>query len=222
MQTPAVFASNPGEALPLSLNRVTVLLFLAGLGRCVAIAMPQVQLVALCSDRGFGPARGAQMLALMLGLGIFSRLGAGFVADRMGGLRTLLISSVMQWIALCLFSSTDGLVSLYVVSGLFGLFQGGIVPTYAIIIREHFSADPAGRRVGIVMMATLFGMALGGWMSGALHDWTGSYRIAFLNGIGWNGLNVAVVCYLLWQQRGAPPLLPATVQRSGQQALQQG
>jgi MFS family permease len=170
------------------------------------MSMPQVHLVALCSDLGFGPARGASMLSLMLGLGVLSRLASGLIADRIGGLRTLLIGATMQGLALCLFLPADGMVSLYLVSGLFGLFQGGIVPTYAIIIREYFPASEAGGRVGIVMMATLFGMALGGWMSGAIFDWTGSYTAAFVNGIGWNLLNVSIVCFLLWQQRRLPPV----------------
>ena len=90
---------------------------------------------------------------------------------------------MLQGVALLLFLPFDGLVSLYVISALFGLFQGGIVPTYAIIVREHFPPQEAGARVGTVLMATLFGMALGGWMSGKIFDLTGSYHAAFVNGI---------------------------------------
>jgi len=93
-------------------------------------------------------------------------------------------------------------VPLYVVSALFGLFQGGIVPSYAIIVREHFAPREAGARTGAVIMATLLGMALGGWMSGWVFDLTGSYRAAFLNGIGWNLLNLAIASWLLWRTRG--------------------
>ncbi len=214
---PTAAARQAAAALrPLGLSPVflTSLLFVAGISCCVAMSMPQVHMVALCSDRGFGPARGAEMLSLMLGLGIISRLASGFVADRIGGVRTLLVAAAMQGIALTMFLPADGLVSLYLVSGLFGLFQGGIVPTYAIIIREYFPAQEAGARVGIVMMATLFGMALGGWMSGAIYDWTGSYDAAFINGIGWNLLNVSIVIFLLWRERQQPPtphLADATV-----------
>jgi MFS family permease len=116
-------------------------------------------------------------------------------------LHTLLLGSVLQGVALLLFLPFDGLVSLYVVSGLFGLFQGGIVPAYALIVRQHFSPTEAGARVGTVLMATLFGMALGGWMSGAVFDLTGSYRAAFVNGIGWNLLNVSIVLFLLYRVR---------------------
>lgn len=174
-------------------------LCLAGLACCVAMSMPQVHIVAYCTDLGFGPARGAQMLSLMLAFGIVSRLTFGVICDQIGGLRTLLLASALQTIALALFLPFDGLVSLYVISGLFGLFQGGIVPAYAIIVREYFSPSEAGARVGTVLMFTMLGMALGGWMSGKIFDLTGSYNAAFLNGIAWNLLNFAIAGVLLWR-----------------------
>ena len=188
---------------PLGLRPGTAqaLLSVAGVACCVAMAMPQVHIVAYCTDLGFGPARGAQMLSLMLGLGVVSRLVSGWISDRIGGLRTLLLGSVLQGIALLMFLPFDGLVSLYLVAGLFGLFQGGIVPSYALIVRQHFSPAEAGARVGTVLMATLFGMALGGWMSGAVFDLTGSYRAAFVNGLAWNALNLGIVLFLLWRLR---------------------
>ena len=173
------------------------LLVIAGLSCCVAMSMPQVHIVAYCGDLGYGPAAGARMLSLMLGFGMVSRLLSGWVADRIGGLRTLLLGSALQGVALVLYLFFDGLASLYIVSALFGLFQGGIVPSYAIIIREYFAPREAGARVGVVVMATLFGMALGGWMSGVVFDLTGSYRAAFLNGIAWNLLNLSIVVWLL-------------------------
>jgi MFS family permease len=201
----AVAATGPVATVvrPMGMNAgaVQALLCVAGVACCVAMSMPQVHIVAYCGDLGFGAARGAEMLSLMLGLGVVSRLVSGWISDRIGGLRTLLLGSILQGIALLLFLPFDGLVSLYVVSGLFGLFQGGIVPAYALIVREHFSPREAGARVGTVLMATLFGMALGGWMSGAVFDATGSYRAAFINGIGWNLLNVAIVLFLLYRVR---------------------
>ena len=193
----------------LSLNQAQSLLCLAGVACCVAMAMPQVHIVAYCSDLGFGAARGAEMLSLMLVFGIASRLISGVICDRIGGLRTLLLGSVLQTTALLLFLPFDGLVSLYLVSALFGLFQGGIVPSYAIIVREYFPPAEAGARVGTVLMATLFGMALGGWMSGKVFDLTGSYQAAFVNGIGWNLVNLSIVGFLLWRLRRARALLPA-------------
>jgi MFS family permease len=183
--------------LGFSPGMLQVLLCIAGVACCVAMSMPQVHTVAYCSDLGYGAARGAQMLSLMLGFGIVSRLASGLICDRIGGLRTLLLGSVLQTIALVMFLPFDGLLSLYLVSALFGLFQGGIVPSYAIIVRELYSPREAGTRVGAVLTATMLGMALGGWMSGAIFDLTGSYDAAFLNGIAWNLLNVGIVLWLM-------------------------
>ena len=194
---PARPRRRPRGTLGVSPNTLMVLLCIAGVGCCVAMAMPQVHIVAYCGDLGYGPARGAEMLAAMMGFGIVSRIASGFIADRIGGLQTLLIGSVLQGVALFLYLWFDGLVSLYVISALFGLFQGGIVPMYAIIVREYFSPAETGTRVGIVLMATLIGMALGGWMSGVIFDLTGSYRAAFLNGLAWNLLNGGIVLWLL-------------------------
>jgi MFS family permease len=193
-------------ALGLSSRALQTLLIVAGVACCVAMSMPQVHLVAYCGDLGYGAARGAQMLSLMLACGIVSRLTFGFICDRIGGLRTLLLGSALQGIALFLFLPFDGLTSLYVVSALFGLFQGGIVPTYAIIVRDYFPPAEAGTRVGAVITATLFGMALGGWMSGAVFDLTGSYKAAFGNGIVWNLVNVSIVLFLLRRAALRPAL----------------
>jgi MFS family permease len=185
------------HTLALSSGALQTLLISAGVCCCVAMSMPQVHLVAYCSDLGYGPARGAEMLSLMLACGIVSRVSFGFICDRIGGLRTLLLGSSLQGVALLLFLPFDGLVSLYVISALFGLFQGGIVPSYAIIVREYFPPREAGERVGAVITATLFGMALGGWMSGAIFDLTGSYKAAFANGIMFNLINVSIALFLL-------------------------
>jgi MFS family permease len=205
---PALAAAAPGAAasgaprdLGLPPALLLGLLCTAGVACCVAMSMPQVHIVALCGDLGFAAARGAEMLSLMLGFGIVSRLASGWICDRIGGLRTLLLGSTLQGIALALFLPADGLTSLYVVSALFGLFQGGIVPSYAIIVREYFNPKVAGTTVSIVLTSTLFGMALGGWLSGVIFDLTGSYRAAFLNGIAWNLLNMAIAAGLLLRAR---------------------
>jgi MFS family permease len=192
------------DALGLSRGALQTLLIVAGLSCCVAMSMPQVHLVAYCADLGYGAARGARMLSLMLACGIVSRLTFGFICDRIGGLRTLLLGSSLQGVALLLFLPFNGPVSLYVISALFGLFQGGIVPSYAIIVREYFPSREAGARVGAVITATLFGMALGGWMSGAIFDLTGSYRAAFVNGILFNLVNVSIALFLLRRATARP------------------
>jgi len=198
---PGSTASGAPHSLGLPPTLLLGLLCTAGVACCVAMSMPQVHIVALCGDLGFAAARGAEMLSLMLGFGIVSRLASGWICDRIGGLRTLLLGSTLQTIALALFLPADGLTSLYVASALFGLFQGGIVPSYAIIVREYFNPKVAGTTVSMVLTSTLFGMALGGWMSGVIFDLTGSYRAAFLNGIGWNLLNMAIAAALLLRAR---------------------
>jgi MFS family permease len=192
-------SSNRLGALPFSARTLTWLLGLAGVGCCVAMSMPQVHIVAYCVDLGYGPTAGAEMLSLMLMGGVFSRLISGVLADRLGGVRTLLIGASLQCVGLALYLPSDGLASLYLVSLVFGLSQGGIVPSYAIIVREYLPARMAGERVGFVMMATIIGMALGGWMSGWIYDASGSYALAFWNGIAWNFLNIAIVGFISWR-----------------------
>jgi MFS family permease len=201
---PAIEAASIGNAtraIDMSPNAIHALLTVAGLCCCVAMAMPQVHLVAYCADLGYGAARGAEMLAVMLGVGVASRLVFGWVLNRIGGLSTLLLGSIMQALALALYLPFDGLVSLYLVSAAFGLAQGGLVPTYAVIIRELFPAREAGLRVSLAISTTLAGMALGGWLAGAIHDWTGSYAAALVNGIAWNMVTVAIAFWLLRQMR---------------------
>ncbi len=201
--TVAITARDITDTLRMSPATLQVLLVIAGLACCIAMSMPQVHIVAYCADLGYGPARGAEMLSLMLGFGVFSRLVSGLIADRIGGLGTLLLGSGLQCLALLFYLPFDGLTPLYIVSALFGLSQGGIVPSYALIVREYFPAREAGARVSLVLMATLFGMALGGWMSGAIFDFTGSYRAAFMNGIAWNLLNVSITLWLLAKTKRA-------------------
>jgi predicted MFS family arabinose efflux permease len=194
----------PVAAKPVARNRAFFpLLCLAGAACCMAMAMPQVHIVAYCGELGYGPARGAEMLSLMLGFGLFSRIASGFVADRIGGLATLLAGSLAQAAALLLYLLFDALTPLYVISALFGLFQGGIVPMYAVIITEHFPPRQAGTLVGLVITSTIVGMAAGGWLSGAIFDLTGSYFLAFANGLAWNLLNASIVLYLLMRRRRA-------------------
>lgn len=194
-------APPPRVDLQISTNTLTIMLCIAAVACCVAMSMPQVHIVAYCGDLGYGVARGAEMLSLMLAFGIISRIGSGFLADRIGGLRTLLVGSIAQGVALLFYLFFDGLTSLYVISAMFGLFQGGIVPSYAIIVRESMPASEAATRVGIVIFASVIGMSLGGWVSGVIFDATGSYAAAFLNGVGWNALNVTIVVALLLRAR---------------------
>jgi len=204
----ATAANSANASLGLHPAVLFALLCLAGVSCCVAMSMPQVHIVAYCGDLGYGVARGAEMLSLMMGFGIVSRIASGFIADRIGGLATLLAGSLLQGVALFLYLLFDGLTPLYVISALFGLFQGGIVPMYAIVVREYFPPRQAGTLVGLVIMSTILGMALGGWMSGAIFDLTDSYWQAFANGLLWNLLNVAVVLFLLQRRRRLRAIQP--------------
>lgn len=181
------------------------LLCVAGIACCLAMATPQIHVVAMCVDLGYGPTAGAGMLSLMLAGGIVSRLASGVIADKIGGAPTLLIGSVGQMISLALYLPFDGLVPLYIVSLIFGLSQGGVIPSYAIIVREMLPAREAGARVGLVIMATIFGMAAGGWMAGWIHDLSGSYKMAFLNGVAWNAVNIALISFLILKANKARP-----------------
>ena len=184
----------------LSPVRLQIYLGCAGIACCVAMSMPQVHIVSYCVGLGYGPVAGAEMLSLMLFGGVLSRIAFGLLSDRLGGVRTLLFGSALQCLGLAFFLPYDGLVSLYMVSLIFGLSQGGIVPSYALIVREYMPAKEAGARVGFVLMMTIWGMALGGWLSGWIYDVSGSYEMAFLNGIVWNLINIGLVLALFFRK----------------------
>lgn len=190
------------KTIDLSQRSLMIMLSIAGIACCVAMSMPQVHIVAYCADLGYGAARGAEMLSLMLAGGAVTRVVSGFVADYIGGVRTLLIGSLLQGMALLFYLPFDGLMSLYVISLMFGLAQGGIVPSYAIIVREYMPAKVAAERVGFLIMMTIVGMAFGGWSSGWIFDVAGSYQAAFLHGIAWNVLNVGIMVMILFRSRG--------------------
>jgi MFS family permease len=202
----AAVAPHSARALGLTPNSLQLWLGVAGIGCCVAMAMPQVHIVAYCVDLGYGTTRGAEMLSIMTVFGIVSRLGSGWIADRIGGLKTLLLGSTAQAVALLGYLVSDGLVGLYVVSALFGLFQGGIIPSYGVIVREYFPPKEAGARMGIAISLTIIGMAGGGWLGGELFDRTGSYQAAFINGIAFNLLNGIIVWWLLSRQNRRLPM----------------
>ena len=196
-----------GRLLGLSPNTVQTLLCLAILGCCVAMSMPMVHIVAHCSDLGFPTERGADMLAILLFCAFLSRICYGWLADRIGGLSTLLMGCSLQLVGLALFTSVDSLEALYAVSVFYGLGYGGIVPMYALIVREMFPQRQLGWRVGIVFLFGTGGMAIGGYLGGLLFDLSGSYAIAFLVGILFNLVNVGILSLLLWRESKPEPAL---------------
>lgn len=176
-----------------------IILIMASIACCVAMSMPQIHIVALCVDLGFSPIVGTNMLSLMLAGGVISRIISGVAVDYFGGFKVLLVGSSLQCLALFLYLPFDGLTSLYLVSLIFGLAQGGIVPSYAVILREYLPPQNIAAKIGIVLMATIFGMAFGGWISGFIFDLSGSYSLAFLNGIIWNVINILLIIYLMFK-----------------------
>lgn len=199
----AAGATAPTRPLGVNKNALQGLLCIAGIACCVAMSMPQVHIVAFCADLGLGAVHGANMLAVMMGAGVASRLISGWLSDKIGGYWTLLLGSFLQMATLFLFLPFDSLTPLYIVSFLFGLSQGGIVPSYALVVRGAFPARDAGWRIGMVMSFTLFGMAIGGWMSGYAYDLTGDYAAAVFNGIGWNIVNLLIAIWLLLRAKRA-------------------
>ena len=177
------------------------LICLAGFGCCVAMAMPQIHIVPYVMDLGHPAIRGAEMLGLMLGFGVISRIGSGWLSDRIGGLATLLLGSALQLAVLIAFLTGNSLVFLYGISIAFGLSQGGIVPSYTIILRAFFPPEQAGWRISTSFLFTVAGMAFGGWIAGLLYDLTGSYTVSFLNAIGFNILNLWIAASLLKKHR---------------------
>ena len=185
----------------ISAGTLQSLIYLAGFGCCVAMAMPQIHIVPYVMDLGHPAIRGAEMLGLMLGFGVISRIGSGWLSDRIGGLATLLLGSALQLAVLIAFLTGNSLVFLYGISIAFGLSQGGIVPSYTIILRAFFPPKQAGWRISTSFLFTVAGMAFGGWIAGLLYDLTGSYTVSFLNAIGFNILNLWIAASLLKKHR---------------------
>lgn len=181
----------------ISAGTLQSLICLAGFGCCVAMAMPQIHIVPYVMDLGHPAIRGAEMLGLMLGSGVISRVGSGWLSDRIGGLATLLLGSALQLVVLIAFLTGNSLVFLYGISIAFGLSQGGIVPSYTIILRAFFPPKQAGWRISTSFLFTVAGMAFGGWIAGVLYDLTGSYTVSFLNAIGFNILNLWIAASLI-------------------------
>lgn len=187
---------NSKVKLSISNKRVQVLLMFAGVFCCVAMSMPQVHIVPLCIDNGYGLAVGTEILSFMLFAAVASRVIFGFLSDKIGPIQTLLLGSSLQAISLTMFLPFNSQLSLYIVAIFFGLSQGGIVPIYAVIISKFLPSNEVAERVGLLIFATIVGMSLGGWLSGEIYDFTKSYKLAFINGIFWNIINLCIMIYL--------------------------
>ncbi len=197
--TPA-FSGDPapgaGRVLGLNANLVLGLIAAASFLCCIPMAMPQGHLIALCTDLGIGPATGAAMLSVLLGTAFVSRQVWGWISDRIGGIKTVLASSLCQAAAVAALLFTQDEVGLFTVAAFFGFGFSGLVPAYVLAIRELFPASEASWRVPAMMLCSGSGMAAGGWLAGALYDHYGFYGAAFAAGLVANILNLAIVGFL--------------------------
>jgi MFS family permease len=192
------------QALGLRPKTVQALLCAASFLCCVPMAMPSSHLVAYCSDLGIAPAQGAAMLSVLLGSAFASRMLWGWLADRIGGLATVLAGSACQALAIALFSVTRSEAGLFAVSAAYGLGFSGIIPAYIVAIREFFPSAEASWRVPALLFVSMGGMAFGSWFAGALYDWLGFYAPAFAAGALFNLMNLAVIGFLIMRQARAP------------------
>jgi MFS family permease len=180
---------------------VFALIAMAVIFCCIPMAMPQAHLPALCSDLGILASHGAAMLSVLLGAAFVSRQFWGWVSDQIGGLNTVLIGSVFQIVAMAAFMVTQDEVGLFTVAAAFGLGFAGIVPAYILALRELFPASEAYWRIPTFLLCSGTGMALGGWLAGALYDHFGFYAPAFAAGVAANGVNIAIIGALVLRQR---------------------
>jgi MFS family permease len=191
-----------GAVLGLPGNLVLAVISAAIVCCCTAMSMPMGHLVAFCSDLGFAPARGAEMLGVLFAAALLSRLLWGPVADRLGGLMTILLGSACQALFLSCYLFIDGLVGLYLVSAAFGLGFGGIVPSYLLAVRQLYPAAEAGWRIAVVVLFGFAGMALGGWLGGFIYDRTADYHPAFAAALAFNLLNLLIIGWLAFRRSG--------------------
>ena len=190
-------------------NLVFGLLMVAAYCCCVPMSMPQGHLVALCTDLGILPSHGAAMLSVLLGTAFFSRQAWGWISDRIGGLMTVLIGSVWQFLAVVALTLTQDEIGLFTVSALFGLGFSGIIPAYALTARELFPAREAGWRIPLLLFCSGFGMASGGWFAGLLYDHFGYYAPAFAAGLIFNAVNLLLIGTLVARRSSPGGLRPA-------------
>ena len=180
----------------LSNKHLQILLMIAGIGCCIGMSTPQVHIIPICMDNGYDIGIGNEILSIMLFCAVISRILFGYISDKIGPVETLLLGSILQAITLSLFIPFNDINSLFIISILFGLSQGGIVPSYALIVRKYLPEKQVAERVGLVIFMTVIGMSIGGWMSGKIFDITNSYTLGFLNSVFWNLINISIVLFI--------------------------
>lgn len=184
-------------------NTVQALLCIAGFCCCIPMSLPSAHLVAFCSDIGIKPTHGAAMLSVMLGAAFLARQAWGALADRIGGLRTVMVGSACQAVAIGCFLLTQDEAGLFAIAAAFGMGFSGIIPSYSVAIRDHFPAAEASWRIPLTLFTAMSGMAFGSWFAGALYDHFGYYAPAFGVGVAFNLLNLAIIGFLVLRLVGA-------------------
>ncbi len=208
---PAVMAGVGGgrrTVLGLGPNMVQALIMVAAFCCCIPMAIPASHLVAFCSDIGIAASNGAAMLSLLLGCAFISRQIWGAMADRLGGLRTVVIGSTCQMVSIAAFMTTQNEAGLFMISAIYGLGFSGIIPSYSVAIRDLYPSADASWRIPCVLFAGMSGMAVGSWWAGALYDFYGHYGVAFASGVAFNALNLAVVGFLVVAQARSRRIMP--------------
>jgi MFS family permease len=200
----ATAAAGPRAGTPvlgLRPNTAMVLLAIAPFFCCIPMAMPTAHLVALCSDDGISPDHGALMLSMLLGVAFLSRQFWGWVADNLGGLRTVLLGSAAQATSILAYAMVQNEAGLFITSAVYGLGFAGIIPAYVLAIRDLYPSREASWRIPIMLLTGMSGMAIGSWLAGAMFDHFGHYGPAFQVAFASNLINVAMVGALVLRQQ---------------------
>jgi MFS family permease len=178
-------------------NMVQALICIAGFCCCIPMSVPSAHIVAFCGDIGIKPTHGAAMLSVMLGCAFLARQLWGALADRIGGLRTVMVGSSAQAVAIACFLLTQDEAGLFFVAAAFGFGFSGIIPSYSVAIREHFPSAEASWRMPLTLFTAMSGMAFGAWFAGALYDHFGYYAPAFGISVVFNVINLLIVGFLV-------------------------
>ena len=173
---------------------------------CAAHSGPIFHMVTNAIDHGVTAMTAATVLSAASLASLSGKIICGLVADRVGAKRTLVAGLVLQAASVSLYVFTRELTTFYAVAVVFGFAYGGVMPLYAILVREYFGARIMGAAFGAVAFVSTLGMAIGPVAGGWLYDAFGSYFWLFLGsfGIGLGAVAIAATFR-------APRRLPATL-----------
>ena len=190
------------SGLPMPSKALMALLSAAAFCCCAAMAVPFVHMVAFCGDLGLNPARGTEAISLILLTAVAATFAMGRLSDRIGPLQVSLLCSAIQVVSLTGYAVVESLSAIYILSVIHGIPYIAIVQGYALILRRLYGSSIAGWRLGVVMLFAMAGMAVGGWIGGAVFDATLSYRPAFQLALAFDMLNFMLLGLIyFWQRR---------------------